>query len=135
MTESESVKYATFPQRLMAFNLDLTVFLLTIMPLTLFVEDDRLFVLIVFGTEILYYTIMESSGWGASFGKKYAGLRVVDKQGNQLSVSKAFLRIITKHLSLLLFFAGFFMIYVRKDRKGLHDIISGTSVLSASKTG
>ena len=128
MNASASVQFATFPQRLLAFNIDMTLFLLTVMPLTLVVENDNHFAMIVFGTVILYHSVMESSAWGATLGKKYAGLRVVTDSGSQLSFLKAVLRIMTKHLSLLIFFIGFFMIYVRKDRKGLHDVLTGTTV-------
>ncbi|MEO9802741.1 MAG: RDD family protein [Reichenbachiella sp.] len=129
MTDSSAVKYATFPQRLLAFNIDMTVFLFTVVPLFIFVENDVIFLALFFSVICIYHAVMESSSWQATLGKKYAKLKVTDGQGNRPTFYRALLRIITKYLSLLLFFMGFLMIYVRRDRRGLHDVIAKTYVV------
>ena len=61
------------------------------------------------------------------------GLKVVNDQYERISFWHAMLRIVFKFLSLFLLFGGFFMIYLRKDRKGLHDLITKTKVISVQK--
>ncbi|MEO9967314.1 MAG: RDD family protein [Reichenbachiella sp.] len=134
MKKYPKIKYATFAQRLLAFNLDMTLFLFTVVPLLIFIEDDVLFVVLFLAVICLYHAGFESSPWQATFGKKYAGLVVVDLEGSRISFGRALLRIITKNLSLLLFFSGFLMIYIRRDRKGLHDLLVKTFVIDVKNS-
>jgi len=127
-----NTKFATFPQRLFAFNIDFMIFLLFAAPLSFLIENDVWFWSITFSAICFYHAICESSTWQATLGKRYSHIKVTDEHGNRLSFNQAFLRIITKHLSLLLFFTGFFMIYLRRDRRGLHDVLSKTYVVDRS---
>jgi len=129
MSFPSNTKLATFPQRLYAFNIDFLVFLVVLVPLSFLLEDNVAFWCAVILFVCLYHAVLESSSWQATLGKKYANLRVVNEQGEGLSFGRALLRIITKYLSLLLFFGGFFMIYFRRDRKGLHDVLAKTYVI------
>lgn len=129
-----NTKFATFPQRLYAFNIDFLVFLLYASILSFLIEDDYWFWSVTFLVVILYHAVMESSIWQATLGKKYAKIEVVDQHGNRLTFALALLRIITKNLSLLLFFGGFFMIYFRKDRRGLHDVLIKSYVVDRSNS-
>lgn len=132
MTDFSDVKYATFSQRLLAFNIDMTIFLFTVVPFFLFIDDDRLFLSLFFVMTCGYHALLESSSWQATLGKKFVGLQVIDRHGNRLGFLNALMRIITKNLSLLLFFLGFLMIYLRRDRRGLHDILAKTFVVESS---
>ncbi|MEP2025224.1 MAG: RDD family protein [Reichenbachiella sp.] len=132
MNISSQTKYATFPQRLFAFNIDFLVFLVTAVLLSFLIKDDYWFWGILFSLVCVYHAAFESSGWQATFGKKYANILVVNELGRRLTFFQALLRIITKYLSLLLFFGGFFMIYFRKDRRGLHDVLVKTYVVNRS---
>jgi len=123
-------KYATFPQRLYAYNIDITVFMLVIIPVAFFVESNFLIYCLSFIAICLYHAIMESSVIQGTLGKKMNGLKVVNDQMERISFGRALLRILFKFLSLLLLFGGFFIIYFRKDRKGLHDLITKTKVIS-----
>lgn len=134
MTIPPKTKFATFPQRLSAFNIDFLVFLFCSGLLSFLITNDRWFWSVNLCIAILYHAVLESSVWQATLGKKYVQIQVVDSEGNRLSFIRAVLRIITKFLSLLLFFAGFFMIYLRKDRKGLHDVLSKTYVVDRGNT-
>ncbi|SMD32852.1 Uncharacterized membrane protein YckC, RDD family [Reichenbachiella faecimaris] len=132
MNINSKTKFATFPQRLFAFNIDFLVFLFGAVVLSLLIKDDGWFWGAVVCFVCIYHAALESSGWQATLGKKYTHLQVVDERGIRLSFLRALLRIITKYLSLLLFFGGFFMIYFRKDRKGLHDFLTKTYVVDRS---
>ncbi|UXX79456.1 RDD family protein [Reichenbachiella carrageenanivorans] len=129
MNRPSQVSYATFAQRLLAFNIDLTIFLVLLVPMVLFIADDRVFWCVFLVTGCLYHAGFESSSWQGTVGKRMGKLQVVDRHGNQLSFSQAFLRILLKNVSLLLFFCGFFMIYFRSDRRGLHDLLMKTCVV------
>lgn len=129
MSINSKTKLATFPQRLFAFNIDFLVFLLVAVLLSFLIKNDWWFWSVTFGVVCVYHAGMESSGWRGTLGKKYANLEVVNDDGNQLSFLRALLRIFTKYLSLLLFFGGFFMIYFREDRRGLHDVLLKTYVV------
>lgn len=129
MTLPKNTKFATFPQRLSAFNIDFLVFLVLMVPLSFIVKDDLVFWSLFFCVICIYHAVFESSPWQGTLGKKYSHIQVVDQQGNRLTFLHCLLRIVTKYLSLLLFFIGFFMIYLRRDRRGLHDILSNTYVV------
>lgn len=129
MNRPLQVRYATFAQRLLAFNIDLTAFMILLVPMVLFIENDWVFWAAFFVTGCLYHAGFESSPWRATIGKRMGKLEVVDGCGAQLNFSKALLRIVLKNLSLLLFFGGFFMIYFRADRRGLHDVLVKTNVV------
>lgn len=132
MSLSSNTKFATFPQRLSAFNIDFLVFLIAMVPMSFLLEDNVTFWCVVFVFVCAYHAGLESSSWQATLGKKYANIQVVNDRGEGLSFGRALLRIITKYLSLILFFGGFFMIYFRRDRKGLHDILAKTYVVDRS---
>lgn len=134
MIDSRAAIYATFAQRLLAFNIDMTIFLLTVVPVFIFVENDLIFMILFFVVICGYHAAFESSSWQATLGKKYAKLMVIDELGNRLTFFRALLRIVTKFLSLFLFFTGFLMIYVRRDRKGLHDLIAKTYVVDMANS-
>lgn len=121
---------ANFSKRLLAYNIDLTVLLVLIFPLSIWIEQDWIFYALGFTIVCLYHAILESSGWQATLGKKYRGMRVVDdRSGDRLSFARAIIRILVKFVLLLICFAGFFMIYFRSDRKGLHDLLARSRVV------
>ncbi len=75
-----------------------------------------------------YHTSFELSSWRATPGKKWAKIRVVGDEDNQI-VGKLIIRNAAKILSLILFFGGYIMIIFNVRRKGLHDYLAGTVVL------
>ncbi|UXP31066.1 RDD family protein [Reichenbachiella agarivorans] len=120
---------AGFSKRLFAYNLDITVMLLVIWPVSLFIPQNEFFYPLAVALVSLYHALMESSSWQGTLGKRYAQLVVTDEHGAPIGFGQALLRIVAKFLSLAVLFIGFFMIYFRKDRKGLHDMIAKTKVL------
>lgn len=78
---------------------------------------------------LIYYPITESSSWKGSFGKHLMKMKVIDKQGNKLSLGLAAARTALKFFSYSLLFAGFIMIAFTKNKQGLHDIILETYVV------
>ncbi|MFY0625972.1 MAG: RDD family protein [Reichenbachiella sp.] len=113
----------------MAYNLDITVFILFAFSITIFIENDRVMYGLAFIFICLYHAIMESSNWQATLGKKQGRMKVVTLEGKRISFGRALIRIIAKFVSLILLFGGFILIFVRTDRRGLHDLIAGTKVV------
>ena len=129
----EFKRYATLPQRLLAYNIDITVFIFFVIPCAMLIENDLLLYSISFLFICLYHAIMESSKMQATLGKRMGRLKVVNEQFERISFWQALLRILLKFVSLGLLFGGFFIIYFRKEREGLHDLIIKTRVIEYRK--
>jgi uncharacterized RDD family membrane protein YckC len=78
--------------------------------------------------QIGYFTIMESSERQATIGKSAMGLIVADENGNRLDTQKALARNISRILSGMICFVGYFMAFFTEKKQALHDIIAKTNV-------
>jgi uncharacterized RDD family membrane protein YckC len=85
--------------------------------------------LVSWSIQILYYTFMESSKAQASVGKMAMGIKVVDTDGNRISIGKAFLRSFGKIISAVIIFIGFLMAAFTEKKQALHDMIANTYVV------
>lgn len=77
----------------------------------------------------LYFTVLESSEWQGTIGKKLLGLRVTDMDGNRISFARANGRYWSKIISAIILCIGFIMIAFTEKKQGLHDMIAKTLVL------
>jgi len=66
---------------------------------------------------------------GKTPGKALLGLRVLTSDGHVLSGWKAAVRTVFLPVSYLLFGAGFLGIILGKERRALHDVVAGSSVV------
>ena len=74
------------------------------------------------------------SVFGGTFGKLLTGTKIVNSDNNNLSFWKAFLRNhIAYTVSYMLFCLGFIWIFVDKERRGWHDMIADTYVVTSNK--
>ncbi len=78
----------------------------------------------------LYYTLLESSAWQATLGKKMLGMKVIDMDGNRISFGKANARYWSKIISAVILYIGFIMVAFTERKQGLHDKIAGTLVVN-----
>ena len=76
----------------------------------------------------LYFTLLESSSWQATLGKKALGLYVTDERWQRLSFGRANGRYWSKLISVLVLGIGFLMVGFTERKQGLHDKIAGTLV-------
>lgn len=84
---------------------------------------------IIFG----YFVYFESSQRMATLGKSFMKLKVVDNEGNRLTLAKAAIRNAVKFLpgiGGLLLLVSLLMIAFTQDKKAIHDIAAGTQVVS-----
>ena len=75
------------------------------------------------------YVFVSLAITGRTAGKGLTGLRVVKADGSAPSIGALFLRTIVFPISAMLFGVGFLLIIVRRDNRGLHDLIAGTAVV------
>ena len=76
----------------------------------------------------LYYTMMESSHYQATLGKKALGIIVTDMNGNRISFARANGRFFGKALSNMIMYIGYLMAAFTEKKQALHDILAGCLV-------
>ncbi|WP_440224625.1 RDD family protein [Dokdonella sp. MW10] len=77
----------------------------------------------------LYFTLMESSGWQATLGKRALGIKVADLRGRRIGFGQATGRYFGAIISWLILFVGYFMAGWTARRQSLHDLMAGTLVI------
>jgi len=82
-----------------------------------------------FAIQWVYHALLESSAWQATLGKRAAGIRVVDAQGQRLTFGRATGRYFGKILSSIPFNFGFLMVAFTDRKQGLHDKLAETFVV------
>ena len=79
---------------------------------------------------LLYFPFFWARG-GATPGMRVAGIRVVsDRDGSRIGWGTAHLRLIGWWVSAAVFYLGFVWILVDSRRRGWHDLLAGTCVIS-----
>lgn len=77
----------------------------------------------------LYSSLMESSAWQSTLGKKALGLTVTDLEGRRISFGRATGRYFAKYVSKITLGIGYIMAGFTAKKQALHDMIAGTLVL------
>jgi uncharacterized RDD family membrane protein YckC len=77
----------------------------------------------------LYYSLMESSGYQATLGKRWLGLKVTTVKGDPLSFGRASARFFAKILSSAPLMIGFLMAAFTRKKQALHDLLAGSVVI------
>lgn len=122
------LRHATFWERLMAYNIDFTILVLTLIPVRFTVEENGFFYIISFALIFIYHVVLESSSKRGTIGKMYSRLTVINLDGSQLSILKASLRFLLKIVSAFPVFLGFTMIGFNRRNQAFHDYLLGTVV-------
>ena len=76
----------------------------------------------------LYESLLTSSSWQGTIGKRILRLKVTDQAGNRVSFGRATGRFFGKILSGMIMNVGYIMVAFTERKQGLHDIIAGTVV-------
>ena len=90
--------------------------------------DSARLSLIALAGYFLYCTLLESSPWQATVGKRALGLKVMNRRGERIGFARAAARFVAKLLSVLTLCLGYLLIVVTRRRQALHDLIAGTLV-------
>lgn len=80
-------------------------------------------------TAFFYYSLMESSTWKATIGKKILQIFVVDYNGGKIGFWRACLRVFGKYVTNMCLFLGYLLIFFTKDYQALYDFIARTLVV------
>jgi uncharacterized RDD family membrane protein YckC len=81
---------------------------------------------------VVWWLLYFAGSWavtGRTLGMALFGLRVVRRDGTRASALAALIRAVTFPLSLALFGLGFVGILVDRQRRALHDLLAGTTVV------
>jgi len=84
---------------------------------------------IMFVVKWLYYSLLESSAWQATLGKKALGLQVTDLEGHRIGFARATGRYFAKIVSSMILWIGWIMAGFTEKKQALHDMIAGTLVI------
>ncbi len=86
---------------------------------------------LLFEISVLIITMIFWKRWrGATPGKKFVHIKIVDaKTFKDITNKQAITRSIGYIASTFTFLIGFIMVGVRKDKRGLHDLLGGTAVI------
>ena len=82
-----------------------------------------------FALGLFYFSHMESSVHGATFGKQLMGIKVTDLDGNRISFSTGVKRYLAKIPSAMILLIGFIMAAFTDKRQALHDKLAGCLVV------
>ena len=135
---TESIRYAGFWIRAVAFVIDGIILGLVLVVMALFLKRPAeqgssltaldLFFSIAIG--IVYIAALWSSSIQATLGQKICGLRVIHAiHGDNISFMRGLGRALAMVLSGILFGIGYLMVALTERKRGLHDIIAGTCVV------
>lgn len=75
------------------------------------------------------YFVLTHGTEGQTLGKRLMGARVVGADGEPIGYVRALGRTAATCVSALLLGVGFLAVAVRRDKRGLHDLIAGTRVV------
>jgi uncharacterized RDD family membrane protein YckC len=85
--------------------------------------------LVVAGYFVLSWTLA-----GETPGMRLMALRVIDRRGDPPGLGQALVRLAGMILAAIPFFAGYLLILVDDRRRGLQDMLAGTTVVYVPKT-
>ena len=86
---------------------------------------------LIFEVSVLLVTMIFWKHWrGATPGKKFVHIKIVDaKTLEDITNTQAITRSFGYIASTFAFLIGFLMVAIRKDKRGLHDLLAGTVVI------
>jgi uncharacterized RDD family membrane protein YckC len=126
--------YAGFWRRFAAYAIDYLVILIGsavlggIAPLIGIAGEPSTLSLTVLAGYFLYCTLLESSAWQATLGKRALRLKVMNRRGERIGFARAVVRFVAKLLSVLTLCLGYLLIVATHRRQALHDLVAGTLV-------
>ena len=74
----------------------------------------------------LYFCLLQSSKYQATYGMRVLGIKIYDEKFNSVEFWRLTGRYFSTSLSALILFIGFFMIGWTQRKQGLHDIVART---------
>ena len=135
MPSLKSAEFAGFWWRFAALLLDGILLTILFMPLFFILAYSGfvagmmawVFILMIFS---VWYEVYFIGKYGATYGKKWLGVKVVDKETRQvIGYPRAFLRWVGRLVVGFTLYIGYLIIPFTQNKQGLHDIIATTIVV------
>jgi len=132
--------FAAFDLRLLASAIDhfliFVIYCLLILLSFIFIEgkDQRLMAFLIplpsiFITKLIYGIFAESSKRQATIGKRLVNIKVTDLEGTRVSFGRSLARNLSKILSVVPAFFGYFYSFLNKKNQCWHDVAADTLVI------
>ncbi|MFD2286042.1 RDD family protein [Pedobacter petrophilus] len=132
--------FAAFDQRLLASVIDHFIIFgfYTIIILTSYIfiqgKDERIsaFLIpfpVIFIVKLVYGIFAESSAAQATIGKRMLNIKVTDLEGTRISFARSLSRNLSKIMSVIPVFFGYFYSFLNKKNQCWHDITADTLVI------
>lgn len=136
--EEETYRIAGFNERFLAYLIDTLPFVfLNYYSLTFLIKTNYLIYSDSLASKwkwgwialFIIYEVIFTSGGRVTLGKKLLGIRVVSKNGENLSIIKAFIRVIGYFISSFTLNLGYIAALTNKNRISLHDLLASSRVI------
>jgi len=135
----EEVQYIGFGKRFVAYMVDVAIIFVFTMVMSIIIsvlvgglsDESRGNMIIGLYTVsfLVYGVLMDSSSKQGTWGKMLIKAKIINKDGERLSVLNAVGRYFSRILSGMILCIGYFMIIFSKDKQGLHDKLAMTYVV------
>ena len=97
-------------------------------------SDEYTYFYIISWFVLILIIIALWTDWGGKTpGKALFNIHIVKLDNSSIGFTRSIIRFLGYILSTIPLFIGFFMIFVTKNKRGLHDLVSGTKVVYTSK--
>lgn len=136
--KEEVFELAGFNERFLAYLIDTFPFVfLNYYTLALAIKNNyvvysnslatkwKIFWILIF----IIYEVIFTSGGRVTIGKKLLGIRVIHKNGSNLSIFNAFIRVIGYFISSFTINIGYIMALLNQNRRALHDFLASSVVI------
>lgn len=136
--DEKTVVIAGFNERFIAYLIDTLPFiLLHYYTLTLAIKNNYVIYSDSFANKwkilwillFIIYEVIFTSGGRRTLGKKIMGIKVISRTGEDLSIFKAFVRVIGYFISSFTLNIGYLISLTNKNRISLHDFIASSLVI------
>ena len=92
---------------------------------------DPLGILATLMAMFFYYSLLESSSYKATLGKRIMGLQVVNDEQGPLNLNQALIRNLMKVWAVQPLINLLFVMF-RSDRRAVHDVVAGSTVVRSA---
>lgn len=93
-----------------------------------------LFYSVIIFITVSYYILMESGEDGATLGKRWLNIKIIDASGNQLTITRALARLILRVFSFALLTLGFLIQPFTRRKQAMHDLLAHTVVVRENES-
>jgi len=142
------LQYAGFWIRLASFAIDLSIisgfaFLLhvalglahSLFSMEVYLQLILYLIVPVIVLMSVFYAAWYNANGRQTIGKRYLKLKVVNSGNDSITIKRSFGRTLVLIIYPLIYFAGYLLIFLTKERQTLHDLLAGSFVVRSQEKG